>query len=154
IPGAQDSAGYILLGMAAEKYPSDTITDAWAHYLKNLQQADGHWWIAASRPPLESSSIQATAAAMRSIQIYAPKSRRAEYDEAVQRAVRWLEKASPENTEDRAFQLLGLKWAGGNREVIRKIANELLATQRSDGGWSQLRWLSSDAYATGQALTA
>jgi len=154
IPGRQDTVGYVLLGMAAEKYPSDAITDAWAHYLKNLQQADGHWWVLASRAPLESSSIQVTAAAMRAIQIYAPKSRRAEYDAAVERAARWLEKAEPGNTEDRAFQLLGLKWAGGNREVIRKVANDLLAAQRSDGGWSQLRWLASDAYATGQALTA
>ena len=31
---------------------------------------------------------------------------------------------------------------------------ELLAEQRSDGGWAQLPSLSSDAFATGQALVA
>jgi hypothetical protein len=56
--------------------------------------------------------------------------------------------------EDRAFQLLGLTWAGGNKENIRKAARALLAEQRSNGGWAQIPTLESDAYATGQALVA
>jgi hypothetical protein len=35
IPGAIDTVSYILLGMAAEKYPSDSITDVWARFAKN-----------------------------------------------------------------------------------------------------------------------
>jgi squalene cyclase len=67
-----------------------------------------------------------------------------------------LMKAHPVTTEDRAFQLLGLGWAGvkGNNEIIKKAVRNLLAEQRSDGGWSQLASLASDAYATGQALVA
>jgi hypothetical protein len=154
IPGGLDTVGYTLLGLAAEKYPGDAVTDVWARYLKDQQLADGHWWIQANRPPLESSSFQATAAAARVIQVYAPPAQRAEYARAVQRAARWLEQAKPVTTEDRVFQTLGLRWAGGARAAVQQAARELAAAQNADGGWSQLPWMASDAYATGQALAA
>jgi hypothetical protein len=34
------------------------------------------------------------------------------------------------------------------------VARELTALQRADGGWAQAPQMASDAYATGQALTA
>jgi len=37
---------------------------------------------------------------------------------------------------------------------VRAAAQALAAEQRSDGGWAQLPSLTSDAYATGQALVA
>jgi Prenyltransferase and squalene oxidase repeat len=91
---------------------------------------------------------------MRAIQVYAPKTQRAEYEKAVQLASGWLVKAEPKSNEDRAFQLLGLKWSKAGKEIIRKAAAELLATQRADGGWGQLPSMASDAYATGQTLVA
>ena len=154
VPGAIDTAGYTLLGMVAENYPPDATTDGWARYLKNSQENDGHWRIRAQRPPIESSDIQATATALRAIQIYGPKSKRDEYDKSVQLAARWIELAQPLTTEDRAFRILGLQWAGGRRETIKKAAADLLTSQRPDGGWGQLSTLASDAYATGQALVA
>jgi len=154
IPGDSDTVSYILLGMAAENYPGDPATDALAIYLKRLQLPDGRWFIRAHRPPLESSDIENTAACMRAMQINGPKARRAEYEKAVQLAAAWLSEARPTTTEERAFQLLGLAWAGGNRDIVRKAARELLAEQRADGGWAQLPSLASDAYATGQALAA
>jgi squalene cyclase len=68
--------------------------------------------------------------------------------------VKWLESAGPQHTEDYAYKILGLVWGGGGQDVIRKTAQELLMQQRPDGGWGQLPALASDAYATGQALTA
>jgi hypothetical protein len=52
------------------------------------------------------------------------------------------------------MQLLGLKWA--NSDVTNREARtrELIDAQRPDGGWAQTPYLSSDAYATGQALYA
>ena len=38
--------------------------------------------------------------------------------------------------------------------MLQAAARELLAVQRSDGGWSQEPSLESDSYATGEALTA
>ena len=154
IPGDSDTISYILLGLAAENYPPDKATDALARYLKNRQSADGRWWIFAHRPPLESSDFEVTATSMHAMQIYAPQAQRAEYEKAVQLAAGWLARAQPKSTEDRAFQILGLRWAGADTEIIRKAARELLAEQRPDGGWSQIPSLASDAYATGQALVA
>jgi hypothetical protein len=107
-----------------------------------------------NRPPLESSEIEITAVAMRALQAYAPKARRSEYEKAVWRAADWLRTARPRTTTDRAFQLLGLGWAGDNKDTLQKAARELLAEQRADGGWAQLSSMASDAYATGQALVA
>jgi ankyrin repeat protein len=154
IPGGIDTISYILLGMAAEKYPSDAITDIWARYVKNNQSPDGRFKCRSVRPPLETSDFQVTAATIRSLLVYAPYSHKTEYSKAVERAIRWLERAEPASTEDHVFQILGLIWGGGSRETIRKAASELLALQRSDGGWGQIPALASDGYATGQALVA
>jgi ankyrin repeat protein len=152
--GDAETAGFTLVGLAAEGYAPDPATDAWARYLKNRQSREGRWWAPSHRPPLESSEIQVTANALRALQVYAPKTHRAEYEKAVQRAADWLTKAQPRTIEDRSFQILGLAWAGGQMDAIRKAASELLAEQRADGGWGQLPSLASDAYATGQAMVA
>jgi ankyrin repeat protein len=154
IPGGIDTVSYVLLGMAAEKYPSDTITDVWARYARNTQAPDGRFNCLAVRPPLEVSDFQVTAATVRSLLAYAPGSHRAEYRRAAERAVRWLETAEPASTEDHVFRILGLQWGGGKNKTIRKTASQLLELQRSDGGWGQIPALASDAYATGQALFA
>jgi hypothetical protein len=154
LPGSVDTVSYILMGLAADGYPSDPVTDAWARYVKNNQSLDGRWTCIALRPPIESSDFQVTAASIKSLKAYGPKSRRPEYDNAVASAVRWLEAAQASSTEDLAFQILGLIWGGGNPAKIRGFTQALAALQRSDGGWSQTRTLASDAYATGQALVA
>jgi hypothetical protein len=65
-----------------------------------------------------------------------------------------LTTVSPVTTEDHVFVLLGLYWARHDSPAIRRTADALIALQRADGGWSQLPTLASDAYATGEALTA
>ena len=154
IPGDMDTVSYILLGLGAEKYSADAATDAMAYFLKRTQAPTGQWRILAHRPPLESSDIQVTAASMRALQLYAPKRVRAEYDKAVHLAAGWLANATPVTTEERAFQLLGLRWSGASRETMQTAGRALVAEQRADGGWSQLASLTSDAYTTGQALVA
>jgi len=152
--GAYDAVGYILWGLE-EIYKPDSTTSDWARYLKNTQRSEG-WWrpIGNSRPPHESSAIQVTAVAMRALQLYMPISQRPEYEKSVRLATRWLEGSQPISNEDRVFLLLGLKWANGSGAVIQRVARDLIAAQNPDGGWAQLSTLSSDAYATGQALTA
>lgn len=154
IPGDADTISYILLGLAAEKYPADLATDAMARFLIHRQASDGRWMLLAHRPPIESSEIEVTASSIRSLQIYAPRNYRAAADRAIRRGAEWLAKVRPLTTEDRAFQLLGLKWTGQQAQAIQTASRALVGEQRPDGGWSQLPSLSSDAYATGQALVA
>jgi len=154
IPGDNDTSGYILLGLAAANYPADTATDAMAILLKREQTPDGHWGIFAHRPPLEASDIETTALAVRALHVYAPKVKRAEYDKAVALAAAWLARAEPRCTEDRVFRLLGLTWTGADKDAIGRASSALTAEQRPDGGWAQIPTLSSDAYATGEALVA
>ena len=52
------------------------------------------------------------------------------------------------------MQLLGMKWANADVNLLKERASALLSMQHDDGGWSQLPALGSDAYATGQALVA
>jgi squalene cyclase len=145
--------GYILAGLAAEDFAPTPATDAMARLLMREQTPDGSWRATAHRPPIESSDIEVTAMAMRSLQTYRPASRRADADRAVSQAAAWLVRATPTSVEDRAFQLMGLTWSHTTQPIARAAA-ELAAMQRADGGWSQLPTLESDAYATGQALVA
>jgi len=154
IAGQTDTISYLLLGLVAERYTPDAATDAQAIWLKRRQAADGHWSVQTLRPPIESNDIEVTAVSMRALQAFAPPSRRAEFAEAVDRARTWLIHAEAEDTEQRAFRLLGLTWAGGPPDDLKRAVRELRATQRDDGGWAQTDSAASDAYATGEALVA
>jgi ankyrin repeat protein len=152
--GGAFTTSYILLGLADEHYPADEATDAMARYLLGQQLPGGAWRHVSHRPPIEASDIQVTATCLRALQVYAPATRNAEYKGSIDRAAVWIAAAKPVTTEDRVFQLLGLQWSGAPAADIQARAGALLAEQRPDGGWSQLKTLESDAYATGQALVA
>jgi hypothetical protein len=154
IAGASDTISYLLFDLSADHYKADAATDAQAIWLKRRQSADGHWALNTVRPPIESSEIEVTVVSMRALQAFAPAPRRKEFDEAVARARRWLIDTEAETTEEHAFRLLGLAWAKAPADTVADAARRLRALQRADGGWSQERSLSSDAYATGQALVA
>jgi hypothetical protein len=154
IAGSQDTINYLLVGVSADGHPPDQATDAQALWLLRRQAADGRWPLQTLRPPIESNDIEVTALSMRAVQLYAPKAMRTESTRAIARARDWLVSAKGEVTEERAFRLLGLSWAEAGSEALHAAARELLALQRPDGGWSQEPALDSDAYATGEALTA
>jgi hypothetical protein len=152
--GAQVTASYTLVGLAANKQPPNKTTDAIVHYLIGRQIADGHWSGLANRPPLGGSDIATTALSLRALRLYAPKGLGREAHNSIERAREWLAKATPINNEGQSFQLLGLAWANADKQTLQKMAHALLARQRKDGGWGQQTTLESDAYATGQALVA
>jgi ankyrin repeat protein len=146
---------YMLVGLYAEHYKPDLNTDAVSMYLKSHQSLDGQWayGTADTRPPLCSDYIGQTALSMRALQLYAPKADKAAYDQAVQLAAAWIAKTRPADNEDRGWRVLGLSWAG-RKDGAQKAMRELLATQRADGGWSDLDSMESSAYATGKSLVA
>src|SRR5947208_5501321 len=119
------------LGLEAEHYKPDLNTDAVAMYLQSHQAPDGQWaYLAAdSRPPVCSDYIGQTAIAMRALQLYAPKTDKAAYDQSVRLAATWMANARPKNNEDRSWRLTGLAWAGKDKVATQKAMAELLAIQ-------------------------
>jgi ankyrin repeat protein len=155
IPGAIDTTSYILAGLADADYAPDAATDALARFVRRRQFADGGWHVSSHRPPIESSDITVTALSIRALRAYAPTPLKADYERAIVRGGSWLANvARPKSTEDHVYRLLGLSWSGASQSALRDAAQALIARQRDDGGWSQIPTLASDAYATGQALTA
>jgi len=147
---------YMLIGLGAERYQPDLNTDAVAMYLKSSQSTDGHWPYAAAdpRPPICSDYIGQTVLAMRALQLYAPKTDRATYDQSIRLAVAWIAKTQPRDNEDRDWRVLGLAWASQNKDATAKAVRDLLAAQKPDGGWSDLDSMETTPYATGKSLFA
>jgi len=154
VPGGPYTAGYALLSLQADSWPSDETTDALGSYLLQNQSKDGSWRIRTHRPPLEDSDFTATALSIRGLQLYPSKDRSEEIDAAIENAAKWLIQTSTASQEDRVFQLQGLDWSKADKENIEAAVDEILRCQNEDGGWSQLSTMQSDAYATGQSLVA
>jgi hypothetical protein len=144
--------GYQMIALADIGYPQDAATDALARMIRRAQWSDGHW-ASAIRPPSEASVFTATAVGLRGLQLYG-NARDAADQRAIRLAGTWLRRNEPRNTEDATFRLLGLTWARAPSAERRLAVGKLLAAQRADGGWAQLPWRDSDAYATGQVLVA
>ena len=148
------SSGYQLWALWANKYKSNKLIEMLVKNLMQRQTAEGSWVSPNPRPPLEFYSFSATALMVSAIQYYSPPSLKPEVAQRIEKAVGWMTRTVPETNEEKVFQILGLKWINGDKIFIQQQAKKLLATQREDGGWSQLTNLESDSYATGQALYA
>ena len=144
-----------LFDFGMNKLPKTPYTDAVVRIITATQTAAGNWSTNENRrPPMTSGDFQVVALAIYSLKHYGPDADKATTDAAIAKAVKWLERAKPETTQDRAFHLLGLAWGNGSPATIKSAARGLASMQRSDGGWSQLPEMVSDAYATGEALYA
>ena len=144
--------GYGLLGLSVLGYPADALTEAMVWYLHATQRPDGSWPAADYRPPMEDGPIQGAAFALRALQLYPLPGAESEQNERIARARDYLRNARPISFNQRVFQFLGLGWAGETQERLRPLITAIVEKQRSDGGWAQLDGLSSDSWATGQAL--
>ena len=149
------SLGWEMFDFGNNGVPRDEYTDATVRYIKSMQTPAGNWDAFESRrPPMNSGVYQTTALAVYTLKTYGPPAEKADTDKALARAAAWLEAAKPATTQDRAFHLMGLAWSNARPASIAAAAKALAATQRPDGGWSQLPTMGSDAYATGEALYA
>jgi hypothetical protein len=149
IPNPAISVSYLLVGLEAEGYKPNEVTEAMAHLVSQLQMPDGHFASFNARPPMESSPITATALSLRALKAYG-----SDPDPRVEKAREWLRSATARTAEEKAMKLLGLVWSKANAADLRAAAKPLLEEQRPDGGWAQLPAIETDAYATGQALFA
>ncbi len=148
------SSAYELWALRANQYKPNKLIELLVKNLMQRQTREGCWVSPNPRPPLEYYSFSATALMVSAIQYYSPPALKQEVTQRIEKARAWMIRTPPETNEERVFQLLGLKWMDGDKDFIQQQAKKLLATQREDGGWSQLTTLESDSYATGQALYA
>jgi ankyrin repeat protein len=146
---------YGLFGLAEEGVAPSPETDAVTSCLSGLQKPDGSWEGGDTRPPLAGRNpFVYTALAVRGLTVYSPSGRREETASLIARAREFLRTGVAADTQEEAFKLLGLVWAGGPRREISAQVRRLIALQHADGGWSQLPTMRPDAYASGQALYA
>ena len=129
--------------------------------LARVQRRDGGWELPVGhaggglRPPLGSiGGLALTALSIRGLSVYSPPGRQQETKARLARALEFLRQATPLDTQDESFKLMGLAWSKAPAPEIEAQARRLLSLQRTDGGWAQLPAMTPDAYATGQALYA
>jgi hypothetical protein len=157
VPGTPDTPLFALGALANAGYKPDRITDGIVANLVAQQTRTGNWLAphgSIARPPIEDGDMSRTALGISALKNYGAPGRAADVDARIGRASAWLAAAKVTTTEDRNMQLVGLRWAGADTAVLRRLARVILAAQRADGGWSQRAELGSDAYATGQTLYA
>ena len=154
VVGAPGTA-WELVDFGMNGVPKSHFTDAAVRVILAMQSPAGHWSANESRrPPMNAGDFQAAAVCIYALKHYAPAGGEVVTAQAIARAVAWLERATPQTTQDRAFHALALAWANQGSESASRSARALVAMQRPDGGWSQMPSMTSDAYATGQALFA
>ncbi len=152
-PGdSSEAVGFALLQLASAGVPQSLSIDSMVHHMAAMQRKEGDWQTFEGRPPIESGEFGQTARAIRALRSFPIPARKDEFEQRIQRAAAWVEKAEPLTTEDRTMQILGLVWAGHTAPAGR--VKELVGKQRPDGGWGQTDYHQSDAFATGEALWA
>ena len=152
--GQADTAGTALWALENGDWKPDATTTAVAEFLLVYQKDQGHWTPASSRPPTEESAFTSTFLALRGLKMFGTAEQRERIDHRFEQVRQWLLKTPAKDTEDRGSRLRALHVAGAPQEEIQRATQELLQTQRADGGWEQLTGMESDAYATGTALVA
>lgn len=145
-------APYVLMGLKAENYAPDFITDMSVGYLMSQAKPDGSFLTESGRPPIETGEIHYAAIIIHAIQQYASPAKMKQVNEMVARTKQWIENANTDDQQELVFQLAGMQWCGSSMAMKKKIAARLVSMQQADGGWSQLPAMKSDAYATGLAL--
>lgn len=155
LPGTPDAPLYALAALADTGYAPDRLTDVATANIAASQLSDGRWGLGGiARPPIEDGDIFRTALGIRALKVYGPPGRASDFNERIMRAVNWLTAVKPTTAADRNMKLLGLHWANAGQALKQRLARDILATQRADGGWGQTPDLPSDAHATGQSLYA
>ena len=131
------------------------------HHLARHQEEDGAWRlqppVGQSSPPTSESRETIALLAMLAWEPSAPpnpqEAAAARYSH--EKAGEWLrDTKSTETAQALALRLLLDVRLDNPAEQVQSGIDRLLGLQNSDGGWSQIKEMPSDAYATGQSLWA
>jgi hypothetical protein len=129
-----------------------------AEEIVKKQQPDGSWEFFATlrRPPINETQSTDMAWIIMALEGETRREAPNSLHAALAKAISWFDasKSSDLHQEKVMKVLLGAR-CGTPREKMQTTIDELLALQRTDGGWSQtVPELKSDAFATGQSLYA
>lgn len=157
----------IYLAIMAHAVPNqDVISDS------DLKRIDGHLrrhqeengaWMWSSAPPKNTPPPYFESDEVATRLTYLALAPRAKPDldgndairSSLARAGSWLQMQPPaETTQAEVLRLLMKRQAGAKEDELKSAIERLTTLQNSDGGWSQVKGASSDAYATGQVLYA
>jgi hypothetical protein len=151
--GQVDTAGWLLFTLERAGHKPDELTAAVVEYLLKRDADRDHWRSTSNRPPSEASAFTANYLALRGLKTWGT----ADHKDRIARRVRtireWLAEAPATDIEDGVYRMRALAEIGA-KKAATKVAQELIAAQRPDGGWGQTGKLPSDAYATGTVLAA
>ena len=148
------TAGYALWTLEMGGWKSDATTDAVTDYLLTFQKELDHWKTQTVRPPSEESLFTVSYVALRGLKSFGVNGQQGRIARRREQIRQWTLKTPARETEDRVFRIHSLRLVEGDPDEIRRASEELIKTQRADGGWAQLANMESDAYATGSALVA
>ncbi|MDA1015153.1 MAG: hypothetical protein O3A00_11960 [Planctomycetota bacterium] len=148
------TAGYALWALDAGGHKPDKTTAAVTHFLLEHQKDTHHWQQRSSRPPTSDSDFAATFVALYGLSSYATDEQSDRVDARNAAVLKWLLSKNPSATEDRVFRLRSLNTLAADKQAVEEAVAELLTSQSTDGGWSQLKSMESDAYATATVLVA
>jgi hypothetical protein len=149
--GSADTAGYALWTLELLGRKPDRTTAAVAEYLLLYNQDLDHWRPSGNRPPSEISPFTTTYFSVRALQTFGSAEQQERIDDRLCTICDWLTRTPARDTEDRVFRLAAWRRLGAATD-LRAAAQELVRSQRPDGGWGQVDGMESDAYATGTAL--
>jgi hypothetical protein len=153
--------GLPFLAVAAQSLPS--LEEGQKQSLKLIteeivkkQQPDGSWEFFATlrRPPINESQTTDAAWIIMALEGEMGPDAPASHRVALSKAIAWLDAAKhSEIHQDKVMKVLMEARSAKPRETMQTTIDELLALQRTDGGWSQtVPEMKSDAFATGQTL--
>jgi hypothetical protein len=155
--GQVATAGQALWALEDGDWQPDDTTSAVAEYLLLFDKdkdAWNHWRMTSDRPPTETSHFTANYVAIRGLKTFGTAEQQQRIEQRIAHAKQWLIDTPAKDTEDRVFRLWSLQLVDAGEDHVRTAAQELLKTQRDNGGWAQLDDMEADAYATGTALAA
>src|SRR5205809_5154176 len=132
------TAGYALWTLEMGGWKSGETTDAVAEYLLKFQNDLDHWKPQTVRPPSEGSLFTVSFVALRGLKRYGTAAQQERIAQRTAQVRKWAMNTAARETEDRVFRLRSLHIAEAPGDEIRGAVQELLKTQRADGGWAQL----------------
>ncbi len=167
LPGGAATAGYGLWAMSLADLPPDGVTTTVVDYLLNVQGVkrqedrvadrpatvdDGRWIASCRRPPMQASTLGDTTLALIGLAKYATTQQVPRVEQAKAKALAYMHQAPIRTHQDRLWRYWFLQECDGSVSDQQTALNNLLATQRDDGGFAGNDERGSDTYSTAQTL--